>query len=173
MHFFALLWKAVQRYIYIKKVIYRVSESCCTSVRLTICPHSVCALTVLPQCFPLKVKETISLACTTIDFLPFPQPVQRMSYFKGQDGGRSQVTSFYRSTPQISRLPSRARQKAALRRSTGKLPHQSSSFPSPGSTVLLALAPHPRHVMKIYRCLIARESSTAASTEIKDCTDSY
>ena len=52
-----------------------------------------------------------------------------MSYFKGQDGGQSQVTSFYRSTPRTSTLPSRARQKAALPRSTGKLPHQSSVSP--------------------------------------------
>lgn len=36
------------------------------------------------------------------------------------------MTSFYRSTPQTSRLPLRVRQKGALLRSTGKLPYQSN-----------------------------------------------
>lgn len=56
------------------------------------------------------------------------QPVQRMSYFKGQDGGRSQVTSFYRSTPQTTMRPSCARQRGAPCHSTGELPDQSFSF---------------------------------------------
>lgn len=117
---------------------------------------SVCCI---PPIFSLKVKETIFLACTTIDFLPFPQPVQRMSYFKGQDGGRSQVTSFCRSTPQTSRLPSRARQKGALLCSTGKLPHQSYIPHKPLLNCPPALAPNPHHMVKIHCCLIACESS--------------
>lgn len=113
--------------------------------------HCRCFYCVRPV-FSLEVKETIFLACTTIDFLPFPQPVQRMSYFKGQDGGRSQVTSFYRSTPQTSRLPSRARQKAALLRSTGKLPHQSYAPHEPRLNCLPALTLHPHHMLKILHC---------------------
>lgn len=136
-------------------------------------PPCLCFHCILPVFSP-KVKETISPPCTTIDFLPFPQPVQRMSYFKGQDGGRSQVTSFYRSTPQTSALRSRARQKAAFLRSTGKLPHQSSVSPASLliSNCLPAPAPHPHHMMGIHRCLIASRISVAASTEIKEGTDS-
>lgn len=118
----------------------------------------LCFCCILPIFSP-KVKETISLACTTIDFLPFPQPVQRMSYFKGQYGGQSQVTSFYRSTPQTSRLPSRARRKGALFRSTGKLPHQSYIPYKPQLNPLPALTLHPHHMVKIHCCLIACESS--------------
>lgn len=109
-----------------------------------VSPPCLCFHCILPVFSP-KVKETISPPCTTIDFLPFPQPVQRMSYFKGQDGGRSQVTSFYRSTPQTSTLPSRARQKAALLRSTGKLPHQSFRF-SPQASSSPTVYPLQLHI---------------------------
>lgn len=69
------------------------------------------------------------------------------------------MTSFYRSTPETSRLPLRARQKGALLRSTGKLPHQSYIPHQHKLDCLPALAPHPRHMVKIYCCLIACESS--------------
>lgn len=82
-----------------------------------------------------------------------------MSYFKGQDGGRSQVTSFYQSAPQTSKLLSRARQKGALLHSTGKLPHQSYIPLKHKLNCLPALAPDPHHMVKIHCCLIACESS--------------
>lgn len=71
------------------------------------------------------------------------------------------MTSFYRSTPQTSRLPLRARRKGALLRSTGKLPHQSFIPHQRKLHCLPALAPRPRHMAKIHRCLIACESSSA------------
>lgn len=97
-----------------------------------------------------------------------------MSYFKGQDGGQSQVTSFYRSTPQTSRLPSRARQKAALLHSTGKLPHQTLHPPRASATVAVYLlhALHLHHTVKNPSPLNCLWIFIAASTEIKDGTDS-
>lgn len=124
---FALLWKEhcsenSRQYSILKQ--YTASQKVIGFQQDYLFFHCLCFCCILPV-FSLRVKEAIFLACTTIDFLPFPQPVQRMSYFKGQDGGQSQVTSFYRSTPQTSMPPSHARQKAVLLRSTGKLPHQS------------------------------------------------
>lgn len=86
--------------------------------------------------FTLWVKEAQSCLILLSTLSLTPQPAQRTSYFKGQDGRLSQVTSFYRSTRRTSALPSRVRQKAVLLHSIGKLPHQScvshkSLLPSP------------------------------------------
>lgn len=70
--------------------------------------------------FPAWYYSQLSLSLP-----PLPQPAQKTSYFKGQDGRLSQVTSFYRSTRRTSALPSRVRRKAFLHHSIGKLPLQS------------------------------------------------
>lgn len=64
-------------------------------------------------------RETSQLRVTKLSVHSL-QPVRRMSYFKGQDGGRSQVTSFYPSTPQTIRPPSPVRPRGARSRSTGE-----------------------------------------------------
>lgn len=90
-----------------------------------------------------------------------------MSYFKDQDGRLSQVTSFYRSTPQTNTLPSRARQKEALLRSTGKLAHQRCFPHKPRLSCLLALKTLHSKKNQNYHCLIACESSMLLSWQWK------
>lgn len=86
--------------------------------------HCLCFGKIFPG-FTLWVKEVLSCLILLSTLSLTPQPARRTSYFKGQDGRLSQLTSFYRSTRQTSALPSRVRQKAVLLRSIGKLPHQS------------------------------------------------
>lgn len=127
MHFFAFLGKEQQ---FVCVCVCILKKSYTLSVRTLVYFSKMNCLSSQALCFGCIFSwgQRDNFSGLSYDRLsplsPLPQPVQRMSYFKGQDGGRSQVTSFYRSTPQTSRPPSRARQKGAPPRSTGKLPHQ-------------------------------------------------
>lgn len=130
---------------------------------------TVCSVAIFSSVFSLWVKEALFLACTTVEFLPFPQPVQRMSYSKGQDGEQSQVTSFYQSTPQTSVLPSCVRQKAVLFRSTGKLPHQSYNPHKPWLSCLTALTTALGENPLLLNCLWIISAAVKEASDSVDC----
>lgn len=127
---------------------------------------TVCAFAMFFQYFLIGSKRQFFLACITIDFLPFPQPVQRMSYFRGQDGGRSQVTSFYRSTPQTSMLPSHARQKAVLLHSTGTTSKLYSPWASPHCLPALTIL-HGENPLLLNCLWIFSAASTAIKSDYR------
>lgn len=118
----------------LQTAVYSQAESYWISARLTTF-FTVCAAAEFFQGLLCGSKRKLSCLILLSTLSLTPQPAQRTSYFKGQDGRLSQVTSFYRSTRRTSALPSRVRQKAVLLHSIGKLPHQScashkSLFPS-------------------------------------------
>lgn len=125
------------------------------------------------QVYSLGQRGTF-LTCITLNALPPPpQPVQRMSYFKGRDGRLSQATSFCPSTRRTSARPSRARQKEVLLRSIGKSPHQSCVphesrlFPLPPLNVL-----HTKKLL-LLNCLWIFSAAFMAIKEVIDSADCH